>query len=116
MFSHNWGSLLPQTLCERALELVETYSNVLKPSIVILMQDADVKTEKLEAEDELQLRTTADWLDCPSSLILPFNGRTFETKVSGPHCLQILLHWTATVKCWQHGAFLSSFTSHSIMP
>ena len=46
------------------------------------MQDADVKTEKLEAEDELQLRTTADWLDCPSFLILPFNGRTFETKVS----------------------------------
>ena len=50
-----------------------------------VLQDADVKTEKLEAEDELQLRATADWLDCPNSLFLPFNGRTFEIKVSHPH-------------------------------
>ncbi|KAK9867034.1 hypothetical protein WJX84_006426, partial [Apatococcus fuscideae] len=47
-----------------------------------MRRDADVKTEKLEAEDELQLRATADWLDCPNSLFLPFNGRTFEIKVA----------------------------------
>ena len=45
------------------------------------MQDADVKTERLAVEDYMVLQSTAPWLDCPSQLIVPHNGRTFELKV-----------------------------------
>ena len=45
-------------------------------------QDADVKTERLAVEDYMVLQSTAPWLDCPSRLIVPHNGRTFELKVT----------------------------------
>lgn len=64
-------------------------------------QDADTKTERLAVEDRLELEPTADWLDAPSSLLLPHGGRTFEVKVSiampqatiGSSCWHAELTW-----------------------
>lgn len=48
---------------------------------LLSQQDADTKGERLAVEDKLVLETTAPWLDAPSTLLLPHNGRTFEIKV-----------------------------------
>ena len=45
-----------------------------------------MKTERLAVEDYMVLQSTAPWLDCPSCLIVPHNGRTFELKVSIAIC------------------------------
>lgn len=40
-----------------------------------LHRDADVRDAKLAVEEQLQLVCTADWLQAPSTLLLPHNGR-----------------------------------------
>ena len=33
-------------------------------------------------EDNILLSSTAPWASCPAVLLLPYNGRNFEIKVS----------------------------------
>lgn len=48
------------------------------------MQGADTKDECLEVEDKVLLRCSASWVSHPELLLLPYNGRNFEVKVSMP--------------------------------
>ncbi len=45
------------------------------------LQGADTKGECLEVEYKVLLEVSADWVECPQMLLLPFNGRNFEVKV-----------------------------------
>ena len=45
-------------------------------------QGADTRQECLRVEDNILLSSTAGWVSCPGVLLLPYNGRNFEIKVS----------------------------------
>jgi len=47
-----------------------------------LHQDSDVRNHRLSVDLKLRLTSTADWVVCPSMLMLHYNGRSFEVEVN----------------------------------
>ena len=59
-------------------------------------------SDKLRVYDELTLKCTAPWVEAPSTLVVPHNGRNFEVQVN-PVGLEPGLHY-AEVQGYNHKA------------